>query len=62
MSSISIAEREEGPEGIADVIRWEAFRPQYGTAGPRKKIRYTPISSGRVEPQAQTGLKSVRIP
>ena len=44
LNSISIAEREEGP-GIADVIRCgeRLFAHQYGTAGPRKKIRYAPI-------------------
>jgi hypothetical protein len=38
-SSISIAEREEGPAGIADVIRCEKTlsNRQYGTASPRKK-------------------------
>ena len=38
-SSISIAEREEGPEGIADVIRCEEplFGHQYGTASLREK-------------------------
>ena len=40
VSSISIAEREEGPDGIAGVIRCEEpFRArQYGTAGQRKKL------------------------
>ena len=38
-SSISIAEREEGPEGIADFIRCEEpfFEPHYGTASLREK-------------------------
>src|SRR3954470_1067490 len=39
LSSISISEREEGPEGIASVIRYEKPRwRQYGTAGRIKKL------------------------
>jgi hypothetical protein len=44
LSSISIAEREEWPRGITDVIRCEEGVPgrQYGTAGPRKKASCGP--------------------
>src|SRR6185312_16790183 len=45
LSSISISEREEGPEGIGGCIRYEKpswgtneLGNQYGTAGWRKKL------------------------
>jgi hypothetical protein len=62
LSSISIAEREEGPEGIADVIRCEgnAFGRQYGTAEPGEKASCGPAGEKR-ELQRETGFRHVRI-
>jgi hypothetical protein len=58
LSSISIAEREGGPEGIAvdHPLEGTGLGWQYGTAVPRKKIRYALIRDGRVEPAAEPGL------
>src|ERR1700754_4043257 len=38
LSSISISEREEGPEAMCHPLRKAARGRQYGTAGERKKI------------------------
>src|SRR3954454_10556873 len=62
LSSISISEREEGPEGIEGCIRCEKRRwgNQYGTAWQREKLR-SPISCRRkwnftVKPRFDLGV------
>src|ERR1700687_5124205 len=58
LSSISIAEREGEPEGIADVIRCEEpfSDHQYGTAVPGKKASRGPFGAGLGDFGAKPGL------
>jgi hypothetical protein len=63
LSSISIAEREEGPGAITDVIRCEEGVPgrQYGTAGPRKKASCGPLEERRGNFHLKPGPGFARI-
>src|SRR4029079_17565290 len=58
LSSISMSERAEGPEGIACVIRSKKrlLGGQYGTARLRKKIRKPSLRPTKGELDAETGL------
>ena len=58
LSSISISEREEGPEGIEGGIRCEKRRwgNQYGTARQREKLRSLDFIQTKVELHCQTAL------
>src|SRR2546430_269333 len=63
LSSISMSERAEGPEGIACVIRSQRrlLGGQYGTAQPIKKIRKPPLRPTKGELGAETVLSLERI-
>src|SRR5882757_4026274 len=60
VSSISIAEREEEPEAIDDVIRCEEpiSGHQYGTAASGKKGGCKLFAAGKGELRGETGLRS----
>src|SRR5258705_11362101 len=57
LSSISIAEREEGPAGItmSSIARSCCSSPQYGTAVPGKKASRGAFAAGLGELHAQPG-------
>src|SRR5450631_3984032 len=62
VSSISIAEREAGPAGIAGVIRWvSVYRAPIWHSGAEKKDQIRLDSGVETEPVAETGLGLVRI-
>src|SRR5205807_6659354 len=63
LSSISISEREEWPEGICGChpLRKAALGNQYGTAGWRKKLGSRDFGQTMVEPLPETRLRHQRI-
>jgi hypothetical protein len=61
-SSTSIAEREEGPEGIAGVIRCEAACPNLNMAQRRPEKSSDRLDlAGSAEHRAETGIRRERM-